>query len=41
VISGASFFGGIPIIGTLAAAVYGVTWLYGVCDGYVQGRKKG
>ncbi|MEO8702659.1 MAG: hypothetical protein ABI867_21625 [Kofleriaceae bacterium] len=40
VISGASFFGGIPILGTVAALVYGATWLYGVADGYVQGKKK-
>jgi TM2 domain-containing membrane protein YozV len=40
VISGASFIGAIPIIGTLAGLVYGATWLYGVADGYVQGKKK-
>jgi TM2 domain-containing membrane protein YozV len=40
VISGASFFGAIPIIGTLAGLVYGATWLYGVADGYIEGKKK-
>jgi hypothetical protein len=40
VISGASFLGAIPIIGTVAGLVYGATWLYGVADGYVQGKKK-
>jgi hypothetical protein len=40
VIAGASFLGGIPIIGTVAGLVYGATWLYGVADGYIQGKKK-
>ena len=40
VISGASFLGSIPLVGTAAALVYGATWLYGVADGYIQGRKK-
>ena len=40
VISGASFFGAIPIIGTIAGLVYGATWLYGVADGYLEGKKK-
>ena len=39
-VAGASFLASIPLIGTVAAAVAGVTWLYGVADGYVQGRKK-
>lgn len=39
-VSGASFIGAIPIIGTVAGAVYACTWLYGVADGYLQGRKK-
>lgn len=39
-ISGASFIGAIPLVGTLAGLVYGATWLYGVADGYVQGRRK-
>jgi hypothetical protein len=32
--------GGIPIIGGLASLVGGVTWIYGVADGYLTGRKK-
>ena len=39
-VSGASFLGAIPIIGSVAGLVYGATWLYGVADGFVQGRKK-
>ena len=39
-VAGASVLGAIPIVGSLAGLVYGATWLYGVADGYVQGRKK-
>ena len=39
-ISGAGFVGAIPIIGWAAGLVYGATWLYGVADGYIQGKKK-
>jgi TM2 domain-containing membrane protein YozV len=39
-VSGASFLGAIPLIGSVAGLVYGATWLYGVADGFVQGRKK-
>lgn len=39
-ISGASFLGAIPLIGGIAGLVYGATWVYGVADGYIQGRKK-
>ena len=39
-ISGASFLGAIPLIGSIAGLVYGATWVYGVADGYIQGRKK-
>jgi len=39
-ISGASFLGAIPLIGGIAGLVYGATWIYGVADGYIQGRKK-
>jgi TM2 domain-containing membrane protein YozV len=39
-ISGASFIGAIPLIGGVAGLVYGATWLYGVADGFVQGRRK-
>ncbi|MCW5801915.1 MAG: hypothetical protein KIT31_05965 [Deltaproteobacteria bacterium] len=41
VISGASIVGAIPLIGSLAGLVYGATWLYGVADGYITGKKKG
>ena len=40
-ISGASFLGAIPLIGSLAGLVYGATWIYGVADGYIQGKRKG
>ncbi len=33
--------GGIPIIGGIAGLVGGITWIYGVADGYLTGRKKG
>jgi TM2 domain-containing membrane protein YozV len=39
-VSGAGFLGAIPIIGSLAGLVWGATWLYGVADGYLEGRKK-
>ena len=39
VISGASVVGAIPVIGAVAGLVYGATWLYGVADGYIQGRR--
>jgi TM2 domain-containing membrane protein YozV len=40
VVAGASFLGAIPIIGTVAGLVGGATWLYGVADAYIQGKKK-
>ena len=40
-VAGASFLGGLPLIGTVAGLVSGGTWLYGVVDGYFSGRKKG
>ena len=40
VVSGASFLGAIPLIGTAAGIIYGATWLYGVADGFFTGRKK-
>ena len=40
VIAGASFLGAIPVIGTVAGLVAGATWLYGVADGYIEGKKK-
>jgi TM2 domain-containing membrane protein YozV len=41
VISGASVIGAIPLLGSVAGLVYGATWLYGVADGFIQGRRKG
>jgi len=39
-VSGAGFLASIPLVGTVAAAVYAVTWVYGVADGVIQGRKR-
>jgi TM2 domain-containing membrane protein YozV len=39
-IAGAGVIGAIPIIGWAAGLVAGATWLYGVADGYVQGKRK-
>lgn len=39
-VSSASFIGAIPLVGTVAGAVWAATWLYGVADGYLTGRKK-
>ena len=33
--------GGIPLIGGIAGLVGTATWIYGVADGYLTGRKKG
>lgn len=41
VVTGASFVGGLPLIGGIAGLVYGATWIYGVADGYFTGKKKG
>jgi len=41
VVAGASLIGAIPIIGPVAGVVAGATWLYGVFDGYIQGKKRG
>lgn len=40
-VTGASFLGAIPLIGGIAGLVYGATWVYGVADGYIQGKRKG
>jgi TM2 domain-containing membrane protein YozV len=40
-VAGASFLGAIPVLGTIAGLVAGATWLYGVADGYITGKKKG
>jgi hypothetical protein len=39
-ITGASFVGGLPLIGGIAGLVYAGTWIYGVADGYVSGRRR-
>ena len=41
VVAGSSFLGALPLLGSAAGLIYGVTWLYGVADGYLTGRKKG
>ncbi len=38
-VSGLSFLGAIPVLGSLAGLVYAGTWLYGVADAFVTGRK--
>jgi hypothetical protein len=40
VVAGASFLGAIPVLGSVAGLVSLGTWVYGVADGYVTGRKK-
>ncbi|HEX5063085.1 MAG TPA: hypothetical protein VFV99_27105 [Kofleriaceae bacterium] len=40
-VCGASLVLSLPLIGTVAAGVGAVTWLYGVADGYFTGKKKG
>ena len=39
-VSGLGFLHVIPILGSVAGLVYGATWLYGVADGFLEGRKK-
>lgn len=39
-VAGAGFIGAIPLLGPVAGAIAGVTWLYGVADGYLSGKKK-
>jgi hypothetical protein len=39
-IAGASFLGAIPLLGGAATLILGATWLYGVADAYVTGRRK-
>ena len=40
-IAGLGFWAGIPLIAGVAGLVGGVTWVYGVADGYVTGKRKG
>ena len=37
---GASLLGALPLIGSIAGLVGGATWIYGVADGFLTGRKK-
>lgn len=39
-LAGFGFWSAIPVIGTLAGIAAGGTWIYGVADGYLTGRKK-
>jgi hypothetical protein len=39
-VAGAGFIGAIPVLGWAAGLVAGATWLYGVADAYVTGKKK-
>ncbi len=40
-ICGLSILGSIPVIASAAWLVGGGTWIYGVVDGYVTGKRKG
>jgi hypothetical protein len=40
-VAGLSLVGAIPILGWAAGLIGGATWLYGVADGYIQGKRKG
>lgn len=39
-VAGLGIIGAIPLIGPIAALVGGATWIYGVGDAYVTGRRK-
>jgi len=39
-VTGASVIGHIPVVGWVAGLICSATWVYGVADGYIQGRKK-
>jgi TM2 domain-containing membrane protein YozV len=39
-IAGASIILSLPLIGPLAGIIGAATWLYGVGDAYIQGKKK-
>jgi hypothetical protein len=39
-VSASSVIGIIPVLGSIAGLVYGATWLYGVADGFLEGRKR-
>jgi len=39
-VCGAGMVAAIPLVGPIAGAVGGITWLYGVADGFFTGRKR-
>lgn len=39
-VCGAGFVASLPLIGSVAGLVGAATWVYGVADGYLTGRKK-
>jgi TM2 domain-containing membrane protein YozV len=39
-VAGAVSWLGLPLIGAAASVVGGLTWIYGVADGYVSGKRK-
>ncbi|RMH43255.1 MAG: hypothetical protein D6689_05785 [Deltaproteobacteria bacterium] len=40
VVAGAGFWSALPLVGTAAGLVASLTWVYGVADGYLRGKKK-
>jgi TM2 domain-containing membrane protein YozV len=41
VVAGASIVLSLPLIGPIAGLIGTATWLYGIGDAYVQGKRKG
>jgi TM2 domain-containing membrane protein YozV len=39
-VCGGALLGGLPIVGGIASLVGFATWIYGVGDAYVQGKKR-
>ena len=39
-VAGLGIWSAIPILGGVAGLIGGATWIYGVADGYITGRKK-
>ena len=39
-VTGAGFVTSLPLIGGLASLFFAATWIYGVGDAYIQGKKK-
>jgi len=40
-VAGLGFWSSLPLIGAAAGVIGGLTWIYGVADGYLTGKKKG